>query len=372
MKKILYVAISLLLVLTGCTKKAEVAKTQGEQTIVEIGDKFAYTLATCLRNDALVSYSKLVRGDEVLIVNEDEKFYFINIKDVVLAIEKKFVRLDTEDAFEEFTGYAVSGSNVYEDYDLTEILKANNLNDQIKVVDHFDHRYLVEIDGKLAYMADGHLSSTSIYVSNKKDNNSNNNNNNNPPKKDDTNENDGQDIDPNKSKDPTNGDGQDITLSANGKYNVVLLASSDVKKGVVLPLEADTYITIYDRGDKVYVLKIGEEISDVLVNGRKGTIESKYIRLCTDTYLSWTGYTYSYAGIYSDYDLTNQIKRYSVNTQVNVIDEVGDRYVIDLGDGQVGYMLKVHVSDSSYYVAPTPTPQPQPQQDEVQEWTDFY
>lgn len=339
-----------------------------EETTDELSDKFTYRTAYILRNDVAAEYKLLNRDEEISIIEQDDSFYYIDRKNLLLAIDKNRVRTENEDQFEEYEGYTRDGSGVYSDLDLEEKIATFGLNDRVKVIDSFLGVLLVEYeDGKKGYMSPSAVSESEItvyvpapspetgsgsdyYYSSNNDNDSGGGTATTSPP--------ASDPDPQ----PSSGDGEDISLACyDDGYRTVLLDNSNIIKAKVLVDDTKTYISIFQRGDIVKVLSEEDDFAILLINGRKGKINKKYIRYDSDAqYESWNGYAVYGSAVYSDFDMNEMVKSNYINDPIKVIDEVDGMYVVELDDGSIGYMRQTSVSKEkqNVYVAPEPSDPP--------------
>ena len=358
MKKV--ILLIALLALTACSSNSINLNTEPEKTVSELGNKFTYVTGKILKDNVLVKYTTLDRGEEYTFVSADDELVYIEKDNLVLGVKTGLIRSNNEPKFEEYDGFAKSGIGFYKDYGLSEKIRNLSLNDKVTVIDSFDGVLYVSVNGELGSIAGGNVSETKIptYV---------------PPKKEEQkpessytpsqDNRDGQDI-PTPSNPPSSSDdgrdGQDISLSFSYQEGEAQWLEGS-KLYTVLADNTPAYITRLNRGDVVDIVEIGEKETTVLIAGRLGTIPSIFVRDDSEMYLEWTGYATSNAPVYKEYELENRVETYKLNSKVKIIDEVGNRFVVELKDGEIGYMLKKNVSDSEIYVAPKPqetTPTP--------------
>ena len=358
MKKTLILMIALAM-LTGCSffEKTQEKVEFNNHTINKLNDKFEYVNAKCLRNDAMIEYSTVNRGDEIGIIDEDDKYYYFNKDNLTLAILKDFVRTENEEPFESFTGYARSGRGIYTNYDLKERIKKLSLNDEVNVIDGFLGVYYVEYEGTYGYMDEDSISRSKIstYVAPKiteqaptSDGGSSH-----------SHHDDGGGGSPAPAPEPKfvpSFDEPEInlhTFSIRNDDTVQCLAYVNEVKGIVLADKIVVYLSVLQRGDAVNVVEENDDICVILIQGRKAKIEKDYIRLDSEEkYESWIGYTYGSSPVYYDYEMNNRIKRFDINDEVEVIDKIKDVCVVQLEDGLIGYMDESNISEEEIYIAP--------------------
>lgn len=349
MKRIIVLLSLMILVLTGCSNTQELI-TEPNKTIEKVTDKFNYETGKCLVSTVNVEYSSLNRGDEVSIVGEGDDIYFININNLILGVDEDYIRTSKEEPFEEYEGYTKSKAKLYSDIDLNEKIDSFSLNDRVKVIDKFKDILIIDNDGSIAYMDEDSVSKSKIKEykppvvtpdpvpsSGGGSSSGGGGGGNTPPA-------------------PSSGDGEDIQLAYHSNNNgIVLLADNETYSGKVLIDNTITFITSLNRDDVVYILDEDEDNYFILIEGRVGKINKKYIRKDSEAaYESWTAYTEDGARVYDGYDCDNDLKKFSINKTVKVIDEIGSICVVEYDDGQIGYMKKSKLSENKIkvYVAP--------------------
>ena len=108
--------------------------------------------------------TKLNRGDIVKVLDSDEEYCEILIDGRCGKIKKTYVRLDSEEAYEVWDGYAKSNIRIYND---SSLIKRCKLNEILHIVDEIDGKYVVELeDGSFAYVDTDDVSKTEnkVYV----------------------------------------------------------------------------------------------------------------------------------------------------------------------------------------------------------------
>lgn len=353
MKKNIILICLLILVLSGCSNSNKL-QTEANKTIQKIVNKFNYETGKCLATGVNIEYSSLNRGDEVTIVGEDEKFYFIDVNNLILGVKKDYIRTSKEEEFEEYEGYTRSGAGLYSDIDLDDKIKTFSLNDNVKVIDKFKDILIIDNDESIAYMDENSVSDSKIRIYR-------------PPvvtpdsvpSYDGSSSGGGSSSSGGGEEAPpqsTSGDGEDIQLAYHpGKNSVLLLTANDVYCGKVLIDNTITFITSLNRNDTVYILDEEEGIYSILIEGRIGKVDKKYIRKDSEVdYEAWTAYTRNGTHLYDDCNLDNSIMSFSVNDTVKVIEEIDSIYVVELENGQIGYMNKSNLSEDKIkiYIAP--------------------
>ena len=371
MKRLLIITISLIL-LTGCSIiNTEETKTEA-QIIEEIsGRKFEYSDAVCLRGRAKVQFIELNRNDEINIIDEDENFYYFDNNGLILAVEKEYVRTENDEPFEEYTGYAYSGAEVFSDYELNDKIADLYKNDEIKVIDKIGKVLLVNYEGEVRYMYQSDVSESYIVTYYRAPvveepvytpSYSGGGGSSSGGGSGSGGGGGGTTPDPT----PSSGDAQEISISdlafviTEDKTEFVPNDSFVEIKGQILLDNTKAYITYFSRSEDVRVLNVDDEYAYVLISGFVGKIEREYLRLESDEeYDAWDGYAYSGAEVFYDFELTDEMDWFYKNDDVHVIDKVEDVYVVELKDGSFGYMSVDDVSET-YLPTYRPAPEPEP------------
>lgn len=116
--------------------------------------------------DGTPSYITTInRNDDVYVLSEDEDEYTILLNGFKGKIEKKYVRQASDNPYESFEGYTVSGATVYSDFEMKNKSMVYGINEIIKVIDEVDDVYVVEIKDKIfGYMKKSSISKDKIYI----------------------------------------------------------------------------------------------------------------------------------------------------------------------------------------------------------------
>lgn len=104
-------------------------------------------------------------GDEVRVLSVDGDTAKIYIYKNEASVDSCLVRLETDEEFAAWEGYAASNGWTYTSPDLTG--KSENklkLNTVVEVLEQFEGCYLVRVDGELFYMTEDGVSETQIVV----------------------------------------------------------------------------------------------------------------------------------------------------------------------------------------------------------------
>ena len=384
MKKRLLVLIALSVLLTGCANVLNISKEDNsEGNIEEIGTKFTYENATCRVDGAKVEFSKLNRGNEITIIDEDDEFYYFDNNGLILAIEKVYVRTDNDEQFEEYTGYTYQNADLFSDYAFENYVTSFDKNDEVRVIDEVFGRLIVEYNGQIGYMRSSEVSDEFLKTYYYRP----------APKVEEPvytpsysgggggggsssgGGGGGGDtptpVNPDPPAPPAPSGYDDNFFEYADDVNVHLLGfevtdnitefvpndSFEKVQGKVLLDGTVTYITLCNRNENVKVLEYDENTAKILIQGYAGTIEREYIRLENDeAYEEWLGYSYAGRVVFNDFNLEDVRTYLSKNDEVTVVDEIDGVYVVRLEDGTYGYMEVGDLSDTViptyHYVAP--------------------
>ena len=357
MRKILLVLL-LLLSCTACANILPLQEVISFDHIEELDNKFNYQQTSSRRNYLEAEYSYLNRSDLVTIVSEDDRYYYFNDNNLLLGIDKRYLRDPNEELMEGFEGYTRAGSNLYPDLNLrtNESIHTFEKNDLVNVIDEIEDTYYVEFEGTYGFMYKTQVSKTRIvtYIAPKPVEV--------PTTSDDSGSHGGGGGGGGGSSAPaeSSGDGQDISLSFNNDYIRNSFLNNDLNmEMIVLIYNCPAYIHVYDREEDIKFIDEDDETLYVLVNGYRANVIKNHTALA-DEYEQWDGYTYGGSDVYYEYYLENVLTTNSKNDEVHVIDEIGKVCIVELEDGTIGYMLREDISTKWIvtYVAPKPVEVP--------------
>lgn len=362
MKKIM--ALLLIVLLCSCSNRD---KRVEQNTVNKLTKKFSYTNGICLRDNANVLFSFLNRGEPVIIVDEDDDYYFIDKGSLTLKILKKYIRTELEEPFSEYRAYTRGGSRLYSNIDGDDVIDTFSLNEEIKVIDEFADMLYIEANGIKGYMYPSQVSKTiiPIYIAPKLQYEETYI----PSGSSGGGDSGGSSPEPSLEPTPTpapipqqSGDGEDISIYNIPEYKTYYMSYSNELTGIILMDNTEAFLTTINRNENIYILNETEEEYIVLVNGYQGKINKKYVRKEDEAaYEKFEGYTVSGAPLYSDYEMKNRILTFGVNETVTIIDKVDGVYVIELEDGKEGYMKETNISKNRIYIAPkVETPKEEP------------
>lgn len=276
-------------------------------------------------------YDYLELGTEVDIAGEFRDYYVIAGEACDLLVEKRFVRLEGEEPFESWVGYAAQGTRVFEsvymsserDNPIAELAE----NTPVNVVEGKGDWLYLQWEAGEGYVHADQISQWRI-----------------------THGGGGESA-------PS--DGTDVpvdSLTASGfRGGIVLLGAYDGPepeekfeegKGLVIAHDIEAYIRLFSRGEEVKVTGYDESCTVYLDGGLTAQLPRWLLRLAGDEeYESWTGYAQSNALVYEEYQMRNEIKTLTVNTEILVLDKLPECYVV-MVEGETGYMELDAVSET--------------------------
>ena len=130
--------------------------------------------------------------------------------------------------------------------------------------------------------------------------------------------------------------------------------------GSIIAHDIEAYITLALRDDELKITEVIEateateekEATEAMVTvwlteEYYGTLPRWLVRMEGDEpYESWTGYCRYASVVYEEYQMRNELQSPTTNTEVTVLDELPDCYVVELEDGTIGYMDLEDVSET--------------------------
>ena len=252
------------------------------------------------------TYTTFDRGTEVTVIGSWKDYYVISGEEVDLLVETRLVRLGDEEAFKSYTGYAKYNTVVYADvYMEGEPITTLGQNKVVTVLDGKGDWLLIQWNDQTGYVEASQISKAKIKTGSGNSNSSQ--------------------------------EGGDINLDLLSNYYGPEMEKLE-NTGVVLAdsVKGILYLTSY--AESLKVLSADEEICEVYLEGYTLKLPRWLVRMeGDDTYESWTGYSKYKAVVWEEYQMRNESKVLARNTQVKVLDELPDCYVVEI-DGEIGYM----------------------------------
>lgn len=270
-------------------------------------------------------YVYLDKGAEVNVIGQFKDYFIISGEDADLVVEKRFIRLDSEDPFESWDGYARKGTLVFDSvYMREEAIAELSVNTKVTV-----------LEGKGDWLCNGHW----LYIqweggegyveaeqiSDRKISGGRGNGGGSGP-----------------------ADGTDVDIGGLSAYfGPEMEEGFEGGKGLVLAEEIEAYLCLLLRDQEAKVTEYTEEICVIyLGDGFYATVPRWLLRLEGDEeYEAWNGYISGTKVVFEEYQMRNELMTLKTNHEVVVLDELPDCYVIEV-DGVIGYVELDGVSET--------------------------
>lgn len=295
-------------------------------------------------------FALLARGYDVEITGESGDYYIVLIDGTEALVEKRFVRLDSEEEFQWWKGFAKANAPVYSSAYLSgEPIAKLKLNAKIVVLDKVGDALLISWDGQQGYTPATKVSKYRISTGN---------------------DSGGGDFGGGDGGGGGGGgavDGGDIALSMMRPHAIVAVRlgirrAQDPSpspeaiplvfpcSGMIIANDTEAYLSLLQRGDTVKVTDEDETYYHVYIDGVFCTVLKKLVRLSTEAaYTEWDGFTDNRAPFYADYRMNNELQKLARNTVVHVLEDLGDCYLVEL-DGQQGFILLKQVKEKRFSI----------------------
>ena len=132
----------------------------------EMEKDFTGGMATVLADKTEGYICLLVRGDEVKVTAHDDDTVTIWLGEEQYAeIPRFLVKLESDTAYESWTGYSKRNGVIYEEYQMNTEKTKLSTNIQVTVLDEVNGCYVVEYEGQIGYMELDMVSQTKIVSS---------------------------------------------------------------------------------------------------------------------------------------------------------------------------------------------------------------
>lgn len=131
------------------------------QTEYVPNDSFESIQGKVLLDDTIAYITYCSRSEDVRVLDYDEESATLLISGFVGKIKKEYLRLEGEEEYEAWDGYAYGGAEIFYDYELTDEMDWFYKNDDIHVIDRIGDIYVVQLtDGSYGYMSVDDVSET--------------------------------------------------------------------------------------------------------------------------------------------------------------------------------------------------------------------
>lgn len=280
--------------------------------------------ATVLVDGLGAVLSKLKDGATVTVTGADGDYYTIDLGGVTVLVEKRFIRLLSDVAFEEWEGYATGDTPVYLSvYMDGEASTQLSMNTAFTVLSKLGECFKVKLeDGTVGFVPADQVSEYIIQSYGGYD---------------------GGGYSDGGGGGGGSADGGDITLSWRvmpEKPRVTFLSGvSYPVEGSVLAEGVEAYLMLLSRGDAVRVTASDGSVATLLIDGKLCTVPAAFLLMDGKTaYVSWDGYAQYSAVAYNNRHMRGDGTAITLNSAVKVLEDFGDCYYIEWDVGR-GYIL---------------------------------
>ena len=273
-------------------------------------------------------YAILELGTEVTVIGKYSDYYVIDGEEVDLLIDERFLRLEGEEPFEPWTGYAMGSTKVYANgYMDGEVIAELGTNAEVQVIDGKADWLRIQWSDGEGYARLEEISDHKLVARGKKGGGG--------PQ-----------------------DGTDVSLGGLASFIVkekpgIMQLSAYVGpemepvanvKALTLTHDTRAYLFLTERGDELKVTKVDEEVCEIYVNGFYAEVPRWLVHLEGDEeYEAWDGFAKG-EDMYEEYQLRHVLAELNTNDELRVIDELPTCYVVEF-DGQTGYVELEQVSE---------------------------
>lgn len=288
-----------------------------------------YELGVARARFGEVLYCTFEPYTEVVVKGKFADYYVIEGEEVDLIIDKTVIRLEREEPFEPWDGYARSGAKVYETaYMDGEVIAELSTNTQVKVLDGKDNWLRIEWEEGSGYALLDEISETLLVAGRGGGGGGG-------------------------AMDGTDVSMGDLALMLEKKPDIMPLGAyfgHEIEPianapAVTLSHETRAYLFLTERDDELKVTKVDEESCEIYTNGFYATAPRWLVRVEGDKeYEPWTGFAKG-SEMFGEYQMRSVLTELNTNDEVLVIDELPTCYVVEF-DGQIGYVLLDEISET--------------------------
>lgn len=358
MKKFAILAMAALLLLgmaSGSAMQA-VAETAVEPTTEETTiptpeePEWETGLARAAQAEAL--RKTFAQGTQVQVRGQYLDYYVIECEEEDLLVEKRFVRLDSEEDSEQEIRYAKNGALVFDNVYLRgEPIATLTTNTELTILEGKDDWYQAAWADGEGYMKAEQSSQTRYSSGKKKSNGSGGGSGSSGGHS----SKDGTDVDIGllSAKD------EEMTLTLLGVYyGPEQEADFTGGEGRILAEDVEGYLLLWNRGNMLKVTQWDEDSCTIWFQDALYVNLPRYLVAleADENYETWTGYARSQAVVYQEYQMRNESKKLKLNQEVTVLDELAEKsysyfypgcYVVEV-DGEIGYMSADDVQSTRF------------------------
>ncbi len=274
------------------------------------------------------------QGTQVQVLGQYGDYYVVEGEEENLLVEKRFLRLDSEEPLAEEICYAKWNATVYGNaYFRGEPLATLSTNTQLTILAGKGEWYQISWAEGEGYIK---VEQTSKYRYSSGGGDSGGGGS--------SGGNDGTDVDLGQLR---SSGGATLTLLG-AYYGPEQEPDFTPGQGTILAENVEGYLLLWNRGDSLKVTQWDETTCTIWVEEELYVTLPRYlVKLEADeAYESWTGYARSQAAVYQEYQMRNENRKLSINQEVTVLDELPAQcysyiypgcYVVEV-DGEIGYM----------------------------------
>ena len=286
------------------------------------------TPAFVVAKEAPAVLGYLMRGDEAEVIGNYEALdgYYVVKTDMGYGIvEKTMLRLDSEQPYAEWQGYAAGSADIYSSLDMVYWVGSVYLNDELTVLDDFGYAYLVDADGVIGFMLKSDVNDYWV-----------------DPSWNSGGGGGGDDPGGGGGDSGSGNDGGDISLAS----FTVEQAGEPSGKAVVRADNTALILAIFEYDEEVKVISSNGDTSTIWFCGLKAEIETRFIRMeGAEAYTPWTGYMRE-NGLYDNILLVGDAEVMPErNTEIEVLNDFDGVYLVRYGD-KLFYTWREFVSDT--------------------------
>lgn len=293
------------------------------------------------------------QGTQVQVRGQYLDYYVIECEEEDLLVEKRFVRLDSEENSEQEIRYAKNGALVFDNVYLRgEPIASLTTNTELTILEGKDDWYQIAWAEGEGYMKAEQANQIRYTGGSKKKSNGSGSGSGSSGGHSSK---DGTDVDIGllSAKD------EDMTLTLLGVYyGPEQEADFTGGEGRILAEDVEGYLLLWDRGNMLKVTQWDENSCTIWFQDALYVNLPRYLVAleADENYETWTGYARSQAVVYQEYQMRNESRKLKLNQEVTVLDELAEKsysyfypgcYVVEV-DGEIGYMSADDVQSTRF------------------------